>query len=294
MKSGFIVALGLTVATFALPLTVSADDTATPAGAGLTNKADRLSYSVGLYIANNIIKRNSLEVDVDMMAQAIRDVMSGSPTKLTDQQAQETLRGYEQELRAKREEQRVKLAEKNRLAGEQFLAANKQQAGVKTHSVKISENSTAELQYKVLAEGAGESPKATDMAVVNWKASNINGKEFETANTRKTPVNRLPQGLSEALQMMKPGAKWQLFLPSTLAFGDFGSGGVEPGAAVIYDFELVSVETPQPLTSDIVMVPSVEHMKAGSNIVVIKPSEIAKYTNAAPAQKTSPPAPPKK
>ncbi len=294
MNLGFKAAIILGLAAAAWPLTVPAADPtapapATPATPDFTNQTEKISYGLGMYIGTQIIKRNGMEVDADVMMQAVRDVLAGRSTKLTEQQAQETINAYAQELRAKRDQQRLKLAEKNRQDGDAFLVANKQKDGVKTHAVKLAENSTAELQYKTLAEGTGDAPKASDMVVLNLKGTLINGKEFANYAGRKTPVNRLQQGVSEAVQLMKPGAKWQLFLPAALAFGDFGSGQiVEPGSAVIYEVELVSVETPQPLTSDIIEVPSKEMLDKGAQIKVHKPEELKRMmmTNApAPAKK---------
>ena len=94
------------------------------------------------------------------------------------------------------------------------------------------------------------------------------------------------RALSEALPMMKKGAKWEIYVPSGLAYGDNGMGQVEPGSAMVYEVELTDIESPQPMTSDIIMVPSTEQMKAGSNIVVIKPADAAKF-----AQTNNPPPP---
>lgn len=292
MNLGFKTALALGLAATAWPLTAPAADqpapapvTATPA---FTNQTDKVSYSFGMYIATAFIKRNGIELDLDVMMQAMKDVLGGRETKLTEAQAQEALKAYEQELRVKREQQRLKLAEKNRQDGDAFLVANKQKAGVQTQAVKLPDGSPAELQYKTLAAGTGDAPKAGDTVVLNLKGTLANGKEFDNGVSRKTPVNRLPTGLSSAVQLMKPGAKWQVFLPSTLAYGDFGFGqAVEPGSAVIYDVELVSVETPQPLTSDIIEVPSKEMLDKGAQIKYHKPEELKQMmmTNAPPPAK---------
>jgi FKBP-type peptidyl-prolyl cis-trans isomerase FklB len=288
-------AVCLGVAAMTLPLTVSADDQPTPPSAApAMSSKEKVSYSVGMYIANSIIKRNNLEVDVDVMSAAIKDVLSGHQTRLTDAQMQETLMAYEKELRAKREQQRLELAEKNHKEGEAFLAANKSKEGVKTRDVKLPDGTTAQLQYKVLAEGSGETPTSADTAIINIKSHTIGGKEIENTPTRRVVMNR-PQlrALGEALPLMKKGAKWELYVPSGLAYGDSASGAIEPGTTLIYDVELTDIESPQPMTSDIIMVPSTEQMKAGSNIVVIKPSDAARFaqtnnpapTNPAPKKK---------
>jgi FKBP-type peptidyl-prolyl cis-trans isomerase FklB len=143
--------------------------------------------------------------------------------------------------------------------------------------VKLPDGTTAEMQYKVLTEGTGPIPKSNDVVTINYRGTSITGKEIDsTAKTgpMKRPVNTLPiKGWSEALGMMKAGSKWELYLPAALAYGDRGA---EPGAAIVYELELVSSETPQPppppqpLTSDIIRVPSAEELKAGAKVEVIK------------------------
>jgi FKBP-type peptidyl-prolyl cis-trans isomerase FklB len=237
------------------------------------------------------IKRSGFELDVDVMAAAIKDVLAGRATKMTEQQAQQTIMAYQQELRAKRDAERLKTAEKNRKEGEAFLAENKQKEGVKVEEVKLPDGSNAEMQYKIITEGTGEAPKASDTVVINAKGTVPNGKEFENSTNRTVMLSRIPvRGLTSALQMMKPGAKWQVYLPSSLAYGDFGAGPiVEPGSPVIYELELVSVQTPQPLTSDIIKVPSAEDMKKGAKIEYIKPEDLKKMqmsqTNSSPSGK---------
>ena len=194
---------------------------------------------------------------------------------------------YSKEMSAKREEERQAKAQKNRKEGEEFLAANKSKEGVKTHTVNLPNGKTAELQYKVLTEGTGSMPKSNDVVTVNYKGTLINGTEFDSSakhgKPAQFPVTGVIKGWTEALMMMKTGSKWQLFLPAPLAYDDRGSGPlIEPGSTLIFEVELLSAEAQapppaaQPLTSDIIKVPSADEIKKGAKIEVIKPEDVDK------------------
>ena len=188
------------------------------------------------------------------------------------------------EIRAKQEEKRKQQGEKNKEEGEKFLAENETKEGVKTLP--------SGLQYKILSEGSGESPKAGDIATVNYRGTLIDGTEFDSSYKRGQPstfsVTGVIKGWTEALELMKPGAKWQLFIPSELAYGERGSGQmIGPNATLIFDVELVSFKPPtppaaanpapaQPVTSDIIKVPSKEELEKGAKIEVIKAADLEK------------------
>jgi FKBP-type peptidyl-prolyl cis-trans isomerase FklB len=257
---------------------------------------ENMSYAIGTDIGNNL-KRGGVELDMDVLAGAMKNAIAGQPSKMTDQQIREAINNYRQVARAKQEETRRTTAEKNRKEGEAFLAENKKKPGIKTLDVKLADGTTAQMQYKVLTEGTGAIPKSNDTVVVNYRGTLINGKEFDSSAKRggqpaKFPVNRVVRGWTEALEMMKTGSKWELYLPSSLAYGDNGYGpNIEPGATLIFDIELTGIEAPPPpapppapLTSDIIRVPSAEELKKGAKIEVIKPEDLEKLTNAA-AQK---------
>jgi FKBP-type peptidyl-prolyl cis-trans isomerase FklB len=257
---------------------------------------ENMSYAIGTDIGRNL-KRGGVELDLDVLHTAMKDAVAGGTSKLTDQQIQEAIGNYRKEAMAKRQEVQKATAEKNKKEGEAFLAANKTKAGIKTMSVKLADGTTAEMQYKVITEGTGAIPKTNETVSVNYKGTLINGKEFDSSAKHggqpfKTPLTRVVRGWTEALQMMKVGSKWELYLPSSLAYGDNGYGPtIEPDAALVFEMELVGIEaappppTPaQPLTSDIIRVPSAEELKKGAKIEVIKPEDLEKLTNAA-AQK---------
>jgi FKBP-type peptidyl-prolyl cis-trans isomerase FklB len=224
---------------------------------------------------------------MDAVVAAMKDVLAGKELKLTDAQAREAINAYQMESRKK-------VAEKNKKDGDAFLAENKKKPGVKTHDVKLADGTTAEMQYKVITDGTGAMPKSNDVVSVNYRGTLINGKEFDSSakhggQPAKFPVGRVVKGWTEALQMMKIGSKWELFLPASLAYAERGSPpDIEPGAALIFEVELVSAEAPpppapppQPLTSDIIRVPSAEELKAGAKIEVLKPEDVEKQQKAA-------------
>jgi len=291
MRNGIklILAAGIGVALLQTSLR-AADDKAE-----LKTQKEKVSYGIGMNIGNNL-KRSGYDIDIDVLSAALRDVLGGKDLKLTEAQAREALTAYAKEMNTKREEERAQKAEKNKKEGEEFLAANKQKEGVKTHVVTLADGkTTAELQYKVLKEGTGPMPKSNDIVTVNYKGTLINGTEFDSSAKAGAPMkraaNQLIRGWTEALVMMKAGSKWQLFIPSSLGYADRGSGAlIEPGATLIFEVELLSSEAPvppaaaQPLTSDIIKVPSADELKKGAKIEVIKPEDVEKKLKEGQAQ----------
>jgi FKBP-type peptidyl-prolyl cis-trans isomerase FklB len=256
----------------------------------LTNLTDRASYGVGVYFGNQI-KRGNFELNLDVVMSAMKDVLEGREPKLNDQQSREAIMAYQQ-FRQK------ELAETNVKEGEAFFAANKNKPGVKTHTVTLADGKTAEFQYKVITEGTGEMPKSNEVVKVNYRGTLINGKEFDSSYKRGQPATfplaGVIRGWSEALKLMKVGSKWEIYIPSELAYGDRGNPGIEPGSTLIFEVELMGIESPkpppsaQPTTSDIIKVPSAEEMKAGAKIEVIKAEDLEKKAaEQAKASKTN-------
>jgi FKBP-type peptidyl-prolyl cis-trans isomerase FklB len=242
---------------------------------------EKASYAIGMYFGNQI-KRGNMDVDVETVNNAMHDVLAGKTLKLTDQQAQEAIRTYQQA-----EQKRV--SDRNKKEGEAFLAENKKKPGIKTHEVKLADGTTAEMQYKVITEGTGEIPKSNDVVSVNYRGTLTSGKEFDSSakhggQPSKFPLTRVVRGWTEALGMMKVGSKWELYLPATLAYGERGyPPDIAPGATLIFEMELMGIEPPapppapaQPLTSDIIRVPSAEELKKGAKIEVLKPEDVEK------------------
>lgn len=246
------------------------------------------------------LKQNAVELDLDVLVGALRDTLAGNQLRLTNSQMNDGLQAYRTASTAKREEERQRLADKNHKAGEAFLAENKKKDGVKIHTATLRDGAKVDMQYRIITEGAGAIPKSNDMVTVTYRGTTIDGKEVDNSTKRppgaqaRFPASRAPmQGWSEAWQMMKVGAKWELFLPSALALRDFGNRDIEPGATLIYEMELTGAETPappparpaapppaQPLTSDIIRVPSADEIKKGAKPEIIKAEDVDKRIQA--------------
>jgi FKBP-type peptidyl-prolyl cis-trans isomerase len=204
----------------------------------LKDSKDKVSYAIGLDVGN-ALKKQSVDINPDIFMRGVKDALSGGKKLLTDEEVRETMTAFTKELAAKQAEAMKELGEKNKKEGEAFLAENKKKEGVRT----LPDG----LQYKVIAEGKGISPKATDTVTVNYRGTFVDGKEFDSSYKRGQPatfaVNGVIPGWTEALQMMKEGAKWQLFIPANLAYGERGAGGViGPNATLIFDVELLSIK----------------------------------------------------
>jgi len=204
----------------------------------LKTQKERISYVVGLEMANNL-KKNMIDLDVETLVRGVKDALSGAKPLMTEQERKETIVALQNELQAKQQELTKAIAEKNKKEGEAFLAENKNKQGVITMP--------SGLQYKILADGKGKSPKATDAVSVNYRGMLIDGTEFDSSYKRGQPetfvVNRIIPGWTEALQLMKPGSKWQLFIPPDLAYGERGTGGpIGPNAVLIFEVELISIK----------------------------------------------------
>lgn len=248
--------------------------------ANFKNEKEKASYAFGLNTAG-AWKRNDIadQLDVDAFARGLKDSLAGQQ-KLTEEEIHTTLTSYNQVMTAKREEKRKADGEKNKKAGEAFLAENKTKPGVITLP--------SGLQYKIITEGTGEIPKATDTVSVNYRGTLLDGTEFDNSAKRggpaTFPVRGVIAGWTEALQLMKTGSKWTLFIPSDLAYKDRGSPpNIGPNAALIFEVELVSIKSPAapppaqgPITSDIIKVPSAEALKKGEKIETIKAEDVQK------------------
>ena len=250
----------------------------------LKDQKQKISYTMGMNMGNNW-KAQGIEVDLDLLVRGVKDAMSGSPTLLTEQEAREVIMAFQKDIRAKQAEKRKLQGEQNQKEGEKFLEENKTKPGI----VVLPSG----LQYKVLVEGTGESPKPTDTATVNYRGTLIDGTEFDSSAKTGKPatfgVGQVIKGWTDALQLMKPGAKWQLFIPSALAYGERGGGPkIGPNATLIFEVELISFQAGPPMppasvaptnkqvTSDIIKVPSAEGLKKGEKIEVIKSEDAEK------------------
>ena len=204
----------------------------------LKTEKERTSYAIGADIGN-MLSKQPVDLDVDSFLKGAGDFLTKKKLLLTDQELKDILTGLQKEMVAKQEERMKTLGEKNKKDGQTFLAENKKKEGVKTLP--------SGLQYKVVKEGTGKMPKATDTVTTNYRGTLIDGTEFDSSYKRGQPatfpVNGVIKGWTEALQLMKTGSKWQLFVPSDLAYGDRGAGPqIGPNAVLIFEVELLSVQ----------------------------------------------------
>jgi FKBP-type peptidyl-prolyl cis-trans isomerase FklB len=209
--------------------------------APLKDQKDKASYSIG-YDIGSTFKKQNVDLNADALFTGLKDALGGKEALLTKEDREKTLEVFQKEMMEKQVAASKEAATKNAAEGEKFLAENKKKDGVKT--------TASGLQYKVLKEGSGESPKETDTVVTNYRGTLLDGTEFDSSYKRNEPasfpVNRVIKGWTEALQLMKPGAKYQLFIPSALAYGERGAGrDIGPNATLIFEVELLSVKPPE-------------------------------------------------
>ena len=204
----------------------------------LKTENDKVSYSIGLDIGSTFKKQN-MEVNLDLLMAGMKDAVGGKKPLLTDDQVKETMTAYTKSMMEKQAAKAKEETAKNAAAGEKFLAENKGKEGVKT--------TASGLQYKVIKEGSGAAPKETETVVVHYKGTLIDGKEFDSSYKRNEPatfpVNRVIKGWTEGLQLMKPGSKYQFFIPASLGYGERGAGqDIGPNQTLIFEVELQSVK----------------------------------------------------
>jgi FKBP-type peptidyl-prolyl cis-trans isomerase FklB len=204
----------------------------------LKEQKDKISYSIGMNIGNNL-KKQSIDVNPDALVSGIKDAISGGKALMTEQEVNDTLMAFQKEMAAKQAERLKELGEKNKKEGEAFLADNKKKEGVITLP--------SGLQYKIIKEGTGETPKLTDTVTTNYRGTLIDGTEFDSSYRREQPatfpIKGVIAGWTEALQLMKVGSKWQVFIPSNLAYGERGAGrDIGPNATLIFEVELLSIK----------------------------------------------------
>jgi FKBP-type peptidyl-prolyl cis-trans isomerase FklB len=199
---------------------------------------EKVSYGIGLNIGKNF-KKDGLDVDLDLLLKGLKDAMAGSKPLLTDAEIREAMTAIQKELQTKQADRAKDAGGKNKKEGDAFLAENKKKEGVKT--------TKSGLQYKVVKAGTGKSPKASDTVVTHYRGTLIDGTVFDSSYDRGEPatfpVGKVIKGWTEALQLMTVGAKWQLFIPSELAYGEDGAGDdIGPNSVLIFEIELVAIK----------------------------------------------------
>src|SRR5579862_1500288 len=212
----------------------------------LKTDKDKASYAIGMNIAQTLKKQGDM-FDASIVERGLKDALAGDKTLITEDEAKAVLTSLQVAMRQKMEEEHKKqqeqmqqMAETNKKDGDAFLAENKAKAGVVTLP--------SGLQYKILSEGTGPKPAATDSVVCNYKGTLLDGTEFDSSakhgGPATFPVSGVIKGWTEALQLMPVGSKWQLFVPSDLAYGQRGAGGgIAPNSTLIFEVELVSIKS---------------------------------------------------
>ena len=221
------------------------------AAAPLTTQKQKASYAVGANIGRGL-HRDGVDVDPAIVARGLRDALAGAKLQLTDEEMKAALTTLTAEMKKKQDAETAAVSEANKKEGETFLAANKSKEGVTT----LPDG----LQYKILTPGNGPKPTPTDTVVANYKGTLINGTEFHSSYKRGQPVTfpvgQVIKGWTEVLQLMPVGSKWEVYIPSDLAYGPQGPGRgpIGPNETLIFEIELVSIQpktaatTPPPST----------------------------------------------
>lgn len=203
----------------------------------LESQEQKISYSFGLVLGKRMTN-DMPDLDIDIFVQGLTDAFGGKAQLLTDDEIGTILSQFQRDLQQKQMEKVQEIGDKNKKVGAEFLAANKNKEGVVTLA--------SGLQYKILTEGTGTQPGPNDVVEVHYTGSLISGEVFDSSVERgepvSFPVNGVISGWTEALQLMPTGSKWQLYIPSDLAYGPNGNRSIGPNETLLFDVELLSVE----------------------------------------------------
>ena len=201
-------------------------------------ESDKVSYSVGYRLGGDF-KRQQVDINSDMLVQGIEDAASGGDALMTEEQMRTVMMNLANRVKAEQMEKQKQEGAENIKAGEAFLAENAGKEGVKT--------TDSGLQYKVITAGEGKTPQKSDKVTVHYRGTLIDGSEFDSSYSRNKPatfgVGQVIPGWTEALQLMKEGDKWEIYLPSKLGYGERGAGAkIPPNSTLIFEVELISVD----------------------------------------------------
>jgi FKBP-type peptidyl-prolyl cis-trans isomerase FkpA len=205
--------------------------------AKLETLEQKVNYIVGQNMALNL-QQSGLTLEPEAFAQGLRDVRNGAESRLTDEEKEVVMQTFQEQAMAKHEEELRKLSDTNLAEGQAYLEANKAKDGVQV--------TDSGLQYRVITEGDGVKPSETDTVTVHYSGKLIDGTEFDSSYARgepvNFPVNGVIAGWTEALQLMPQGSKWELVIPSDLAYGPGGNGPIPPNAVLVFEVELLEVK----------------------------------------------------
>ena len=270
---------------FSLLLGVAAAPVFAAEGDGkFTDPKERTSYALGLNFGSNL-KTQGVDVNLDTLRKGIEDALAGNP-QLNENELRDTFTNLRTQIQSRMAEK----GKQNKEAGDKWLAENKTKPGV-----LITDSG---LQYKIISDGTGESPKPGDEVQVKYTGRLIDGTVFDSTDKRggepaRFKVGQVIPGWTEALQLMKKGSKWELYIPSQLAYGERATGAIPQNSTLIFEVELLdftkgTAPAPaQPVTSDIIKVPSAEEMKKGAKIEIIKPEDVEKEIEKEKARKAA-------
>jgi FKBP-type peptidyl-prolyl cis-trans isomerase FklB len=211
---------------------------ATATAGALTTQKQKASYAIGMNIGRSL-QKDSVDVDPNVLVRGLRDGLAGNKSIISDDEAKAALTAVQNDVRKTQEAKVQVVGEENKKEGEAFLSANKAKEGVITLP--------SGLQYKILKEGSGPKPTASDSVVCNYRGTLLNNTEFDSSYKRGQPatfpVGQVIHGWTEALQLMPVGSKWQLFIPPDLAYGARGAGpDIGPNATLVFEVELLSIQ----------------------------------------------------
>lgn len=205
----------------------------------LKNELDTVSYSLGSVLGQSLKSAGIVQLNETLFLQAIKDALAGKESLFTQQQVNTIMQNYMMKVHQAK-------AQKNLEEGKKFLAENSKKEGVVTLP--------SGLQYKVLKEGEGQSPTINDEVTCHYRGTFIDGRVFDSSYDRGEPahfaVNGVIKGWTEALQLMKPGSKWMLYIPAELGYGEQNIPGIEPNSVLIFEVELLSVDKGENTPSD--------------------------------------------
>jgi FKBP-type peptidyl-prolyl cis-trans isomerase len=199
---------------------------------------EKRSYAIGMEMGKGV-KAQGIDVDSGLVAQGLKDALTGAKSAMSEDELKQEIAVLKQEMQQKQTQAAETLGAENKTKGDAFLAANAKKDGV----VALPDG----LQYKILAAGQGKKPAETDTVLCNYKGTFIDGTEFDSSEKAGKPVpfevNKVIPGFKEVLQLMPVGSKWQVFIPSSLGYGERGAGNViAPNSALIFEIELVDIQ----------------------------------------------------
>jgi FKBP-type peptidyl-prolyl cis-trans isomerase FkpA/FKBP-type peptidyl-prolyl cis-trans isomerase FklB len=232
--------VGLMAASTTLVVGCNKEDKKADDSAKLTTLEQKANYIIGQNIGRNL-KNGGLTIEPDSLALALTDIRDGVPSRINEEETQKIMQEVQEKAIAKQEAEQKKASEENVAKGKKFLEENKAKEGVVT--------TASGLQYKIITEGKGPKPKATDTVTVNYTGKLLDGTEFDSSakhgQPATFPLDGVIPGWTEGLQLMPQGSKWELYIPAELAYGSGGQGPIPPASTLIFEVELLEIKAPE-------------------------------------------------